>query len=164
MNIVNISDIPVDHHRSPKGRFEAKRQHLSLAAGGSKDSGSETGGHPFDVELTRVPPGKSAWPLHSHSSQWEAFIIVSGTGRLLTNGEPKETEVRAGDFVLHPPSEAHQLINTGGDDLVYYIIATNPSADVVHHVESDKWFVKPVRKVFREVYKVGMEGYYDGEE
>ncbi len=164
MIIVNINDVPKENHRSPKGRFEAVRQHISLAAGGSKDGAPENGGHPFDVELTRVPPGKSAWPLHSHTSQWEVFIIVSGRGHLRMDAEPREQAVQAGDFILHPPGEAHQLVNTGEEDLVYYIVASNPTSDVVHHVESDKWFVKPIRKVFREVYRPGMQGYYDGEE
>lgn len=164
MTIVNINDVPKENHRSPKGRFEAVRQHLSIAAGTRKDVAPENGGHPFDVELTRVPSGKSAWPLHSHTSQWEAFIIVSGRGHLRTEAGPHEREIQAGDFIVHPPGEAHQLVNTGEEDLVYYIIATNPVADVVHHTESDKWFVKPIRKVFREVYRSEMQGYYDGEE
>lgn len=158
MNIVNLRDVPVDAHRSPQGKFAATRRHLSLAAGGAKDTGPSAGGHPFDIELTRVPPGQAAWPLHAHAAQWEAFIIVSGQGRLRT--ETQSRDIGAGDFIVCPPDEAHQLINTGDADLVYYVIADNPPADIVRYPDSGKWFAKPLRKIFRDQAL----DYYDGEE
>lgn len=160
MHLVNQRDVPAETHRSPKGTFAASRQHLSLAAGGRKDAGPAAAGHPFDVELTRVPPGKSAWPLHAHAAQWEAFIIVSGRARLRTDHAADTRDVGAGDFIVFPPDKAHQLINTGDEDLVYYVIADNPPADIVRYPDSAKWFAKPLRKVFRE--EIG--NYYDGEE
>ena len=58
------------------------------------------------------------------------------------------TEVTAGDTFVFPPGEPHQLRNTGTEDLVYYVIADNPPADVTNYPDSNKWFVKPQRKSF----------------
>lgn len=161
MNIVNLAEVPEEHHSSPRGKYQVVRQHLSLAAGGTKDSGTAAGGHPFDVEFARIPPGKAAWLFHSHSSQWEAFIIVAGTGTIRLDNDAGR-EVKTGDFIVHPPGEHHQLINTGEVELSYYVIADNPPADAIHYPDSGKWFVKPVRKVFREQDDVG--NIFEGEE
>ena len=66
----------------------------------------------------------------------------------------------AGDALLFPPGDAHQLTNTGDADLLYYIVTDQPPADVVHYPDSDKWFVKPQRKQFR----MQEVEYYDGED
>src|SRR5437016_7302324 len=69
---------------SPKGAFAVFTKHISLALGGLKDVGVFRGGHPFDLELVRVPPSRAAWPLHSHSAQWELYVIISGSGEVRT--------------------------------------------------------------------------------
>jgi hypothetical protein len=43
--------------RSPRGRFHLFRRHISEALGALRDAGVAGGGHPFDVELARLPPG-----------------------------------------------------------------------------------------------------------
>ena len=62
--------------------------------------------------------------------------------------------------MVFPPGEAHQLINTGSEDLVYYVIADNPQADVVFYPDSNKWLAKPAKKCF-EMKEVD---YFAGEE
>ena len=56
MNKVNISAVPVEHRRSPQGRFALERRHVSLALGGVKDTGAWGGGYPFDVESNPLRP------------------------------------------------------------------------------------------------------------
>jgi len=121
MRKINISQVAEAAQHSPKGSFAVFRKHISLALGGLKDVGVFGGGHPFDLELVRVPPGRAAWPLHSHSAQWELYVIVSGNGEVRTLSE--SISVGIGDVFIHPPEEAHQLRNIGSDDLVYYVIA-----------------------------------------
>lgn len=75
MKIIHQSDVPTEHRISPKGSFELHRQHISLALGGIKDVGPWGGGHPFDVELTRIPAGKRGYPYHSHAAQTEQYVI-----------------------------------------------------------------------------------------
>src|SRR5260370_39326509 len=138
MRKINISQVSETAQHSPKGTFAVFRKHISLALGGLKDVGVSGGGHPFDLELVRVPPHCAAWPLHAHSAQWELYIIISGSGKIHTLSETMD--VRAGDAFIHPPEEAHQLRNVGQDDLIYYVIADNAVADVIYYPDSKKWF------------------------
>lgn len=158
MTRVNADEIPWTSQNSPKGKYGVARGPLTIAAGGQKDTGTWGGGHPFDLEIHRVPPGKSNFPLHAHSAQWEAYYILSGTGQMRT-GKGKEA-VKAGDYLVFPPGEAHQLINTGSEDLTFLVIADNPQADIIHYPDSGKWMLKPQRKVF-EMAEVD---YFKGEE
>ena len=158
MKKINQNQIDWVELKSPKRKYNLFRRHISLLLGGKKDTGTWGGGHPFDVEMTRVPPGKTNWPYHAHSSQWEMYIILSGRGQLRT-AEGK-TEVVPGDNFIHPPGEAHQMENTGTEDLVYYVITDNPTSDVGTYPDSNKWFIKPQRKIF-EITEVD---YFKGEE
>lgn len=89
--------------------------------------------HPFDVELTRVPPGAAPCPVHSHNRWWEFFIIVSGTGEVSRNGETHT--VKTGDCFLQPPGTQHRVRNASdSEDLVYYVIANeDPENTGVKH-------------------------------
>ncbi len=158
MHKTNQNQLPWSEQRSPTGKFCVHRKHLSLALGGIKDMGASGGGHPFDVELTRVPPGAANWPFHSHAVQWELFIVLSGSGEART--PEGVVPFAAGDCLLFPPGEAHLLSNTGEADLLYYIITDQPAADMMFYPDSDKWFIKPQRKFFR----MREVDYYDAED
>jgi uncharacterized cupin superfamily protein len=144
--------------KSPKGKYHLFRRHISLVIGGSKDTGVWGGGHPFDLELARIPPGKTNWPYHSHSAQWELYIVLKGRG--IARAPEGEVEIGPGDSFIHPPGEPHQIRNTGAEDLLYYVIADNPQSDVSTYPDSGKWNIKPQRKTF-EMTEVD---YYKGEE
>lgn len=146
MNKVNEASIGWEEQFSPKRTFGVLRKSLSLAAGGKKDIGLRGGGHPFDVERVCVPPGMTNWPFHRHAAQWEMYMILAGRGKVRTSEET--LGIRAGDFIVHPPGEAHRIVNDSGEDLVYYVIADNPEADVIHYPDTGKYFVKPYRKCF----------------
>ena len=133
--------------RSPRGRFHLFRRHISEALGAPRDAGVAGGGHPFDVELARLPPGATNFPFHAHAAQWEVYIVISGSGELRAGNT--RVAVTAGDSFVCPPGEPHQLKNTGMADLLYYVIADNPPADVTTYPDSNNWFVKPHRKSFR---------------
>jgi len=155
---INQGQVPWTDEESPKKKFGILRKALTLAVGGKKDIGVFGGGHPFDVELTKLPPGKANWPLHEHTAQWEAFIVVSGRGILRT--KEAQQEIVPGDFIVNPPGEAHQIINSGQEDLVYYVIADNPPSDIIYYPDSKKWAMKPPRKV----YELREVDYYKDEE
>ena len=61
---------------------------------------------------------------------------------------------------MHPPGEAHQLINTGRKPLVFYIVADNPPLDVWNYPDSNKWGIRQPRKIFC----ITEVDYHDGEE
>jgi uncharacterized cupin superfamily protein len=147
MNHVQASQLKWVEQRSPRGRFHLFRAHISESLGAPRDAGVAAGGHPFDVEMTRLPPGATNFPCHAHAAQWEVYLILRGTGEMRTGD--KVTPVAPGDSLVCPPGEAHQLKNVGEEDLVYYVIADNPPADVITYPDSQKWFVKPQRKAFK---------------
>jgi len=146
MKKINAQDVPEVEQRSPQGKYHLFRRYVSVALGGKRDVGTWGGGHPFELELSRLPAGASNFPLHQHSAQWEMYIFLSGSGAV-TDGREKQ-DVGAGDVVLAGPEEAHKVTNTGVDDLVYYVIADNPMAEVTHYPETGKWSIKPQRKFF----------------
>lgn len=159
MNKVNLADVPVEHRRSPNGRYELHRQHVSLAMGGIKDTGPWGGGHPFDIELARIAPGKANYPLHSHAAQTEHYIILSGTG-LLRSENGTELRLGGGDHVICHPGEAHQIVNDGAEPLVLYVIADHHRADVTSYPNTGKRHLKPEYRVV----SITDADYYEGEE
>jgi uncharacterized cupin superfamily protein len=158
MKKINQNEIAWTETKSPKGKYHLFRRHISLALGAKKDIGEWGGGHPFDLELTRIPPGAINWPYHGHSAQWELFVILNGHGK--TRTPEGEFEIGTGDCFIHPPGKPHQIRNTGTEDLLFYVIADNAPADIIEYPDSKKWFIKPQRKTF-EMSEVD---YYKGEE
>ena len=158
MKSINTSDIPWQEQRSPKKRYHLFRRHISEALGAPRDAGVAGGGHPFDVEMTRIPPGATNFPFHAHAAQWELYLVLSGTGELRYGDTT--SSMKAGDAFSCPPNEAHQITNTGAVDLIYYVIADNPPADVINYPDSNKWYVKPQRKAFTMLES----NYYENEE
>lgn len=158
MKKINLAAVPVQESRSPKGRFRQFTQDILSAmrqTNGDRMSGVQL---PFEVKAVSLPPRVANGPYRSHSARWVYYQIISGRGVVRT---PAGTvEVREGDCVMHPPGEAHQLLNTGAVDLVYHSITDNPSHDACYYPDSDKWSLpghaKPVR--------VKPADYYDGEE
>jgi len=137
MQHVRLADLPWDEWGSPGGTFKAAGQQVSAALGAAYEAPLHRGGHPFDLEIGRIPPGKSGCPFHSHAAQWEFFYVVAGQGTVRYADQRRE--VRAGDAFMHPPGEAHQLINTGDEELFYYLVADNPPVDYYYYPDSDKW-------------------------
>jgi uncharacterized cupin superfamily protein len=146
MRKINIAEVPAEHRRSPKGRFELSRQHVSIALGAEKDAGPWAGGHPFDVELTTLPPGKANYPLHSHAAQTEYYIVISGTG-VLRNDDGTEAPLRAGDHIICHPGEAHQIEASPTEALVYYVIADHHRADITTYPRTGKRQLKPEYRI-----------------
>jgi hypothetical protein len=65
---VNTNDLPEDTWSSPKGKFAGAGKQVSEALGRKPTSTDLKERHPFDVEICRIPQGKSAYPYHSHSA------------------------------------------------------------------------------------------------
>jgi hypothetical protein len=78
MKKVNANDLPESSWSSPTGKFSGAGKHISEALGRKPLSMDLRERHPFDVEISRIPPGKSPCPYHSHSAQWEFYYVLSG--------------------------------------------------------------------------------------
>jgi uncharacterized cupin superfamily protein len=110
--------------------------------------------------LVELPVGKRNYPLHAHAAQWEHFIILSGTGWMHRDGS-ESIPLGAGDHVVCPPGEAHQIENASAtQSLCYYVISDHHPADVTIYPRTGKRQIKPEYRVVR----VEEVGYYDGEE
>ncbi len=156
--IVHLDDVPWEQQRSPKGRYESFCRNVSLALGGVRNQDVDHGGHPFDVQYRRVPPGKTICPFHAHSAQSELFLVLSGRASVRTTAGTHELET--GEVVFHPPGTAHQTSNPGPDDLLLLILTDNPPFDSFHYPDSDKHGSRALGKI----YRVTEADYFDGEE
>ena len=161
MHKVNLRDIEERVRRSPKGKYGRISKDVSLALGRDPESLDLTKRHPFDLALVTIPKGKSLCPFHSHSSETEFYLVVSGKGSV--RDKDGSTTVEAGDAFLFKPGEAHQLSAAGEEDFVYYVIADNPRGDMCHYPDSGKFAVW--KEGNEEVIVKAQEAdYFEGEE
>jgi len=159
MNKVHTNILPWESWSSPKSKFVGAGKAVSEALGRKPLSTDLNERHPFDVEILRIPPGKTPYPYHLHSAQWEFYHVISGTGSV--RHQDGSTPIGPGDAFLFKPNEPHQLINDGTQDLVVYVVADNPIGESVYYPDSKKWGVRsPERRVLRGEAL----DYYDGEE
>jgi uncharacterized cupin superfamily protein len=159
MRKVNTRDIPEESWVSPKGKFRGAGKGVSEALGRKPLSTDLMERHPFDVEITRVPPGDTPYPYHSHSAQWEFYHVTAGRGTV--RHQDGTTPIETGDAFIFGPGEPHQITNNGSEDLIFYVVADNPIGESGYYPDSRKWSVRsPERKL------IGGEAldYYAGEE
>jgi uncharacterized cupin superfamily protein len=104
---------------------------------------SELGAIAIGANITRVPPGKAAFPFHHHYANEEHFFVLSGCG-VLRHG-PEVHAVTKNDYIVNlpgGPERAHQLVNTGTEDLVYLAISTQVLPEVCGYPDSGKTGVR----------------------
>ncbi len=160
INIDNLEYMPWSHDN----RFEARLGAIS----------SKIGARKLGYNLTVVPPGKRAFPYHSHRVNEEMFFIVEGEGEIRL-GETRHP-VRCGDVIACTtggPETAHQIINTSEtEELKYLGVSTKISPEIAEYPDSGKYGVlgefsgadgKPqaLRFIVRE--QAGMADYWEGE-
>jgi uncharacterized cupin superfamily protein len=158
--IIHLADAPV--HAGKSGAvFEFTMSELAEAAGARA----------IGANVTRVPPGKAAFPMHHHYANEEHFFILSGTGVLRLGTET--FEVKPQDYIVNLPGgadSAHQLVNTGTEELVYLAISTAALPEVVGYPDSGKTGVRtacsesPDAKFLLLDEAKNSVGYWDGEE
>lgn len=159
MRKINSSEIEEYSWASPKGKFGGFGKGLSEALGRDPFSTDLKTRHPFDVEITRLAPGQTPYPYHSHSAQWEFYFVISGRG--LARHPEGTTPIVAGDAFLFQPDEPHQFTNDGTEDLLLFVVADNPIGESAYYPDSQKWLVRsPERRLLRG----DALDYYDGEE
>ena len=159
MKKINTNQLEEFSWTSPKGKFAGAGKEVSEALGRDPFSTDLMKRHPFDVEICRVPPGKTPYPYHSHSAQWEFYHVIAGTG--LVRDKDGTTAIEPGDAFIFEPGAAHQLINNGAVDLVLFVVADNPIGESCHYPDSKKW---AVRSPERALLQSEVNDYYQGEE
>jgi uncharacterized cupin superfamily protein len=159
MHKVNTAQIVEVTWSSPKGKFIGAGKEVSEELGRKPESTDLNERHPFDVEICRIPPGKTPYPYGSHSAQWEFYHVISGSG--VVRHKDGTTPIESGDAFIFKPGEPHQIINNSTQDLILYVVADNPIGDSAYFPDSNKWLVySPERRVIRSEAL----DYFDGEE
>ena len=104
--------------------------------------GARIGAKLLGYNITAVPPGKRAFPLHNHMVNEEMFFILEGSGELRLGDATHP--IRSGDIIACPPGgpeTAHQIINTGDTELRYLAVGTNEAPDICEYPDSRKYLV-----------------------
>jgi uncharacterized cupin superfamily protein len=117
-----------------------------------------------------VPPGKKAFPFHRHHVMDELFYVVAGEGEYRYGDE--RFPLRAGDIVSAPAgAKAHQIINTGSQELRYLGISSIGGVDIVDYPDSGKVAMAAGIKnadfktaTYTGLGRVQPADYYDGED
>jgi uncharacterized cupin superfamily protein len=161
--ILNIADIEYRNwgHGEP---FAAQLGAISLRIGAQK----------LGYNVTVVPPGKRAFPIHNHRVNEEMFFVLEGEGEIRVGSE--RHAIRRGDVIACPPGgleTAHQIINTSPSiELKYLAVSTTLSPEVVDYPDSGKFGVRVELppgadgepRMFRYIGRAGgTVDYWDGE-
>jgi uncharacterized cupin superfamily protein len=107
-------------------------------------------------------PENEISPITRTRRNGKLYLIISGEGSV--RHKDGITEVVAGDAFIFRPDEAHQLINSREEDLIYYVIADNPIGESAYYPDSGKWKVNKSSAKDRVVIKGQDTDYFDGEE
>lgn len=143
-------------------RFDARMGQVASVIGAQK----------LGYNLTAVPPGKRAFPFHSHLANEEMFFVIEGRGEIRI-GDATHA-IRQGDVIACPPGgreTAHQIVNTGDGELVYLAVSTCLSPEICEYPDSDKYAASAERPdadgkpgFFRAIGRPGSSlSYWDGE-
>src|SRR6266404_5113793 len=115
---VNTARIAEFTWSSPEGEIIGAGKEISEELGRKPDSTDLNERHPFDVEICRIPPGKTPYTYHSHSAQWEFYHVISGSG--VVRHTEGTTPIEVGDAFLFKPGEPHQITNDATEDIILY--------------------------------------------
>jgi len=136
-NIVNIEEVEETswHQGARWGSFDRKLTPALLPRIGH-----------LGVVATRIKPGTSGCPVHTHQIEDEAFFILSGHGVFRYGDEVQE--VRPGDCISCPAGSgvAHQLANHSDEDLVYLCIGMNDPNEVCTYPDNGKIWIRSLNQ------------------
>ena len=147
-----------EHKRYEYYKFEVtdSREKYEVA---SPNEGNQT-----VVAFYTLPPGKSNYPFHYHTTNEEVFYIISGNGILETFDE--KYKIAAGDIVVCPAGKngAHKIINSSEtENLVYLDVDTNNTPDIAYYPRSNKLGIRAAGGVHDNYNLDNKIDYYDGE-
>ncbi|MCB9558309.1 MAG: cupin domain-containing protein [Deltaproteobacteria bacterium] len=125
--VINLDQLSFE----PFARGPFEQRHATI--------GSRIGATSLGYNLTIVPPGKRACPFHNHHANEEMFLILDGSGQLRFGDEM--FTLRKYDVIACPAGTrdvAHQIINTGTEDLTYLALSTTQRVEICEYPDSDK--------------------------
>jgi len=128
--VVNLDEVEFSRTVKQGEKFEARLAPI----------GPRVGAKLLGYNVTVVPAGKRAFPFHNHHANEEMFLVLDGSGSLRFGDQ--EYPLRRGDLIACPPGGkdvAHQIVNTGSDDLRYLSVSTMLGTDVCEYPDSGKY-------------------------
>ncbi|MEZ0601111.1 cupin domain-containing protein [Paraburkholderia sp. IW21] len=161
--IINIDSVelhPLPPEYAPAGdaatRFEPRIGMLGRRLGALK----------LGYNVIALAPGKRAFPFHNHRVNEEMFFVLSGQGEVRI-GDTRHP-IRAGDVIACPAGDtrtAHQIVNSGDQELRYLAISTQQSPEICEYPDSSKYSTMiDGPDGFRAIGLSGKSaGYWDGE-
>jgi uncharacterized cupin superfamily protein len=136
INLDQIKYLPRPQDFAPKGdladKFEVRIGRVANHIGAQK----------LGYNVTAIPPGKSAYPFHSHRINEEMFFVLQGSGEIRIG--PKTFPIRSGDFIAclpGGPEAAHQIRNSGTEELKFLAVSTVHSPEINEYPDSGKFGV-----------------------
>ncbi len=136
--ILNIADVEL-MDLGERSRQRGSEMPAARFGGHIGPIGPHIGAQKLGYNLTAVAPGKAAFPKHSHRVNEEMFFILDGTGELKLGD--RTYPIRAGDVIACPPggpNSAHQLVNTGSDELRFLAVSTMAFPEICEYPDSGK--------------------------
>jgi mannose-6-phosphate isomerase-like protein (cupin superfamily) len=78
------------------------------------------------ITITRVTmQPRAVSTLHAHARSEQIWLVERGSGTLLM-AAGCEAKIEAGDIVRTPAGDAHGVVNSGSEPLIYLAITTPP--------------------------------------
>ena len=131
-DVINLDELEF-HDWQHGERFEGRMGEIATRLGARK----------LGYNLTVVPAGKRAFPMHCHHAIEEMFLILEGEGELRSG--KRRMPLRPGDVICCPTGgtdTAHQIINTmQAGELKYLAVSTTDSPDICEYPDSGKTLV-----------------------
>jgi uncharacterized cupin superfamily protein len=155
--------MPLGHGHEPPGSGKAHPKYQARMG----QIGMRVGARKLGYNLTVVPPGKRAFPLHSHRYNEEMFFILEGVGEVRIGRGAPPRPIRAGDVIACPPGDieaAHQIINTSKDaELKFLAVSTKLEPEICDYPEYGTFGIMAQTPPFRFVSKPdqGLEYWQD---
>ena len=116
------------------------------------------------VAFYELPPGKSSYPFHYHTTNEEVFYVISGNG-ILETFDGKQP-ITAGDIIVCPVGKngAHKITNSSQvENLVYLDVDTNNTPDIAYYPHSNKVGIRASGGIRDNFNLNSTVDYYDNE-
>lgn len=134
LNLDDVELLPRPRAYAPKGasaeRYDSRMGFI----------GTQLGAKKLGYNVTAVAPGKRAFPFHSHQVNEEMFLVLEGSGEIRLGKDA--FPIREGDVIACPsggPETAHQIVNTGSEELRYFAVSTRLSPEVAEYPDTGRF-------------------------
>ena len=135
--IVNVADVELEPRPAALAATGPAAERYESRVG---FIGPRVGARALGYNVTAVPPGKRAFPAHNHRVNEEMFFVLVGSGEVRIGAATYP--IRPGDIIACPaggPETAHQIVNTGTEELRYLAISTRMMPEIVEYPDSGKF-------------------------